>query len=77
MMQRAVRSYGNLYEFAPGDNVADLLDNLVGPGKMVTVMPECPSDGNYTFGGDLMPPAGVAYLNCSVSEHVPSPVSSW
>lgn len=76
-VQKALRSYSNLYTLAPGDTVSNLKDAIIGPDKFIEAEPNCRSGGTYTYGGDVIPVAGTAYLGCSISDHVPSSVSGW
>ena len=76
-VQKAVRSYQNLYELAIGDGLADT--DIAGAGKMIESTPTCPSSGTYTF-GTTVPTAGTAYLTCSLAtsdDHVPSTTAGW
>lgn len=76
-VQTAIRSYSNLYARSPGETVADLKNKIIGPGKFMEWEPVCLSGGIYTYAGDAIPPSSVAYLSCSVPEHVPKTVSGW
>jgi prepilin-type N-terminal cleavage/methylation domain-containing protein len=76
-VQRAVRSYGNLFEYFPGDTVPGLKDEFIGLGKFVEEDPACPDDGTYTFLGDLMPAPGALYIDCSIADHVPDVHDGW
>lgn len=79
-VQKAVRSYQNLYEL----EVADALANatIMGTGKMLETVPGCPTTtGTYTFLA-VVPAIGTPYLTCSLagsaaSQHNPSSVSGW
>lgn len=76
-VQKAVRSYQNLYELAIGDTLAST--DIAGAGKMIESTPACPSSGTYTF-GTAVPAAGAAYLTCSLAtsdDHVPSTTAGW
>lgn len=76
-VQKAVRSYQNLYELNIGDDLA--VGTITGGGKMIETEPACPSDGEYTFGEEV-PAAGTAYLTCSLAEsdqHEPATVAGW
>ncbi len=76
-VQKAVRSYQNLYELNPGG--ALVVGTITGTGKMIETQPTCPSAGTYTF-GTTVPAAGVAYLTCSLAtsdQHVPATVAGW
>lgn len=76
-VQKAARSYQNLYELKMGDDLA--VTDIAGAGKMIESTPECPSEGDYTF-GTTVPAAGSAYLACSLAgsdEHVPASTAGW
>ncbi len=74
-VQKAVRSYQNLYE----KNIGDLmrLNMVAGPGLMIETYPSCPSGGIYNSSDEKIPPAGTRFLYCSITEHVPSSTDSW
>ena len=77
-VQRAVRSYGNLFEFYPGETVPGLKTRFIGgPGKFVEKEPECPDDGIYSFLGDTMPISGMLYMDCSIADHQPANHTGW
>lgn len=76
-VQRAVRSYGNLFEHFPGDTVPGLKNEFIGLGKFVEEEPECPDNGTYTFLDDLMPVPGALYIDCSIADHVPDVYDGW
>ena len=85
-MQVSLRSYANLKEYEPGFDLTEedpdlsLLGELVGPGKFVPELPRCPSGGWYFYGGDVIPPVGALYTNCSLSgseEHRPAKHGGW
>ncbi len=76
-VQKAVRSYQNLYELSVGGGLTSA--TLIGTGKMLETTPTCPSAGTYTF-GTTVPTVGTAYLTCSLSatkNHVPSSTTGW
>lgn len=76
-VQKAARSYQNMYELAIGGTLATT--DICGSGKMIESTPVCPSAGTYTF-GTTVPAAGTAYLTCSLSatdQHVPSTTAGW
>lgn len=74
-VQKAVRSYQNLYELNMG--VPLLSATIAGDGKMIETLPTCPSGGaTYTY-KEVVPAAGIAYLTCSVAGHVPTSVAGW
>lgn len=81
-VQKAVRSYANLYGFDPGQNAPNLESKLIGLGKFVESTPECPGGGNYafgqTYGNNTIPPLGELYMECSLEtsdEHFPTNLS--
>jgi hypothetical protein len=77
-VQTAMRSYTNLQEYSPGDTTAESLqDRIIGPGRFIEVEVECPSNGTYSFKGDLVPITGVAYVECSIGEHRPLSTANW
>ena len=76
-VQRAVRSFGNLHEIFPGDTSPGMQSSFIGVGKFLDGDPKCPADGTYTYMGDVMPPAGVLYLDCSIADHVPQTTAGW
>ncbi|MCB1233480.1 MAG: type II secretion system protein [Verrucomicrobiae bacterium] len=76
-VQKAIRTYSNLRGNKPGDDITDLKAQIIGSGKFIEIEPECPEDGEYTYGGDTVPDAGTAYLSCSVGEHVPKSTAGW
>ena len=76
-VQKAVRSYGNLSGFNPGDSIPNLKDEIVGPGKFVPLDPICPGGGTYTFGGDILPAPSMLYLDCDISTHLPKSSTGW
>ncbi len=76
-VQKAARSYQNLYELAIGDTLAST--DIAGSGKMIESTPTCPASGTYTFGTEV-PAAGTAYLTCSLAtsdDHVPASTAGW
>ena len=76
-VQKAARSYQNLYELKMGDDLA--VTDIAGSGKMIESTPVCPSEGTYTF-GTTVPAAGSTYLTCSLSAsqgHQPSSSAGW
>ena len=80
-VQKAVRSYQNLYELAVTNDLANA--TIMGSGKMLETTPTCPSAGTYTF-ATKVPAIGTAYLTCSLAgtgegkaQHNPSSVSGW
>ncbi len=74
-VQKAVRSYQNLYELNMGAALAST--DIAGAGKMIETLPACPSGGaTYTY-GTVVPAAGTPYLTCSVSGHAPVSTAGW
>lgn len=73
-VQKAVRSYQNLYELSIGDALA--VTDIAGAGKMIETTPACPAAGTYAF-GTVVPAASTAYLTCSVADHVPASIAGW
>lgn len=79
-VQKGVRSYANLNGYNPGATVPGLQSQVIGLGRFVEVMPQCPGDGSYTSGGDVIPTLGNLYFNCSLSasgEHEPVNAEDW
>ena len=83
-MQKGMRSYANLYGYAPGESVTGLQSNIVGIGKFVQVAPLCPGSGTYSYGEilgiDTIPPIGELYMTCSLAtsdRHVPENHDDW
>lgn len=82
-VQQAVRSYANIYGYSPGDHVEGLKSKIIGFGKFVEEIPECPAGGVYTygedFGEDTIPPIGTVYLRCSLAEegHEMQDTANW
>jgi len=73
-VQKAVRSYQNMYEGAIGGPL--LIATITGSGKMLEVAPVCSSGGVYT--SEVTYPAiGTAYLKCNKAGHVPTSTSGW
>lgn len=83
-VQKAVRSYSNLYGYSPGATVTGLKNQIIGLGRFVETTPTCPGNGAYTFGqtsgSDTIPPMGELYLQCSLAithQHVPTDYADW
>ena len=83
-VQKGVRSFSNLYGYAPNQSVAGLQMRVVGLGKFVEKTPACPTSGTYTygqtFGADIIPPVGELYLSCSLAaseRHLPANYADW
>ncbi len=78
-VQKAVRSYQNLYEKNEGDTLA--MSTIAGTGKLLETVPTCPSSGTYSVVGSI-PTVGTAYLSCSLSavadgDHKPTTTTGW
>jgi type II secretory pathway pseudopilin PulG len=79
-VQKAVRGYANLHNKKPGDTVAGLEAQVVGPDRYFEALPSCPSGGTYTLGGDVVPLVGDVYASCSLATsegHEPEDPSNW
>ena len=83
-VQKAIRSYSNLYGYSPGGSVANLQTQVIGLGRFVEVTPTCPGAGTYsfgqTYGSDTIPPLGELYMQCSLAisdQHDPPNHSDW
>jgi type II secretory pathway pseudopilin PulG len=79
-VQKGVRSFSNLNGYNAGQTVAGLQNEVIGLGRFVEVMPECPGDGNYVSGGDVIPDIGTLYFNCTLSAsgaHEPLNADEW
>ncbi|MAS95815.1 MAG: hypothetical protein CMO55_21640 [Verrucomicrobiales bacterium] len=76
-VQKAVRSYQNLYEMEEDDVLTQ--GTIAGTGKMLETVPTCPSDGDYTWLGTV-PAVGTVYLTCSLAtsdQHAPKDPTGW
>ncbi|MCB1206690.1 MAG: type II secretion system protein [Verrucomicrobiae bacterium] len=76
-VQKAVRSYQNLYEKNVGDALVQA--TIAGSGKLLETVPTCPSGGTYTWLGTI-PAVGTAYLTCDQSatkDHAPTTTAGW
>lgn len=79
-VQKGVRSYSNLNGRSPGETVAGLQSEVIGLGRFVEAMPACPGFGSYATTGDLIPPLGSLYVECSLSAsgaHEPVNAEDW
>jgi type II secretory pathway pseudopilin PulG len=77
-VQKAVRSYQNLYELTPTTSSLASTD-IIGTGRMLETSPSCGSGGSYTF-GSVVPAVGTAYASCSLAgtlNHVPTSLTGW
>ena len=79
-VQKAVRSYQNLYELSPGGTLAST--TIIGTGKMLETSPVCSSTGGaYTY-LSVVPAVGTAYVTCALagtdeSQHNPTSLTGW
>lgn len=76
-VQKAVRSYQNLYELSVGGTLAST--TIIGTGRMLETSPTCRSGGTYTYSATV-PAVGTAYATCSLAAsrtHQPANVSGW
>jgi type II secretory pathway pseudopilin PulG len=83
-VQQGVRSYSNLYGLNPGSMAPNLRSQVIGFGRFVEQTPQCPGNGDYTFGqeygNEVIPPIGSLYMDCSLAgsdDHVPEESSDW
>jgi len=83
-VQKAMRGHCNLRGHDVGDTVPGLIDELIGYGRYLQTAPQCPSAGDYTYGGELgpdtIPPLGTLYMTCSLAEtrdHEPLNFEEW
>ncbi|MCB1230049.1 MAG: type II secretion system protein [Verrucomicrobiae bacterium] len=78
-VQKAIRSYQNLYELENGDTVA-ATSTIIGTDRMIEVAPDCPAEPNgthYTF-KTVVPDPGVAFLTCDfATDHAPTSTDGW
>ena len=78
-VQKACRSYANMYEFSIGDATAADGADFIGAGKFIEAAPACPASGAYTY-GTTIPLSGTALVACSLAGtelHVPSSTAGW
>ena len=77
-LQKAVRSYQNLYELEEGDALVHST-TLIGSGKMMEVLPACPEALNAYVWLAVVPATGTPYLDCDDvnADHSPSTVAGW
>ena len=77
-VQKAARSFQNLYDMRNGDVLA--VTDIAGAGKMIETTPACPDPtGSYTYGASV-PNPGVAFVDCSLAgadQHVPASLAGW
>lgn len=79
-VQKGVRSFSNMYGHAPGATVPGLESRVIGLGRYIEKMPDCPGSGTYTTAGDLIPDIGELYLECTLATdlaHMPDRVEDW
>lgn len=83
-VQKALRGYSNMNGFTPGENAPDLQARLIGSDGFIDTVPDCPGNGDYSFGAtygpDTIPPLGSLYMECSLAPsdgHVPVTTSDW
>ena len=76
-MQKAVRSYQNLYELEEADSLAKA--DLVGSGKMFEVEPTCPDKLNSYVWMTAVPATGTTYIDCDDADvdHTPTTIKGW
>ncbi len=77
-VQKAVRSHQNLYELDEGDDLAQ--GAIAGTGKMLEVVPGCPTkDNTYTY-LSVVPDTGAQYVTCNneqATDHNPANTNGW
>ena len=78
-VQKAVRSYQNLYEKKEEDVL--VMSTIAGTGKLLETVPTCPRSGTYSDEAEI-PQVGTAYLSCSLSavadgDHKPTTTTGW
>ena len=83
-VQKAMRSYANLYGFEPGANAPNLQSQIIGFGRFIETTPVCPSGYDYTFGAtygaNTIPPLGGLYMECPLAtsgRHMPDVTPDW
>jgi len=76
-----VRGYSNLYGYNPGDLVPGLEAQVIGPGRFVELLPDCPGGGGYTIASpEQVPSLGVLYMTCDLApseDHEPADHTDW
>ena len=80
-VQLVMRSYQNYYNHHEGDDISpvNLQGELMGPSGYIST-PLCPSNGIYSYGGNVIPAKGTLYLSCSLDggkNHVPPEHDAW
>lgn len=83
-VQQGVRSYANLHDMDPGSMAPNLQAKVIGLGRFVAQIPQCPGNGIYGYGSvhgiETIPPIGSLYMDCSLAgsdEHLPENTSDW
>ena len=83
-VQKAVRSYSNLYDLPPGANAPNLQSQIIGFGRFIELTPVCPTGSKYqfgvSFGVNTVPPMGTLYMQCPLAvsdDHVPYTTPDW
>ncbi len=79
-VQQGMRSFQNMNGHSAGDIVPNAKSEIIGPGKFVESVPQCPGTGQYAFMDDSLPLSGALYVSCSLSgseKHVPSDHGDW
>ena len=79
-VQQGMRSFQNMNGHSAGDIVPNAKSEIIGPGKFVESVPQCPGTGQYAFMDDSLPLSGALYASCSLSgseKHVPSQHGDW
>ena len=79
-VQKGLRSYSNLNGRNPGETVVGLQSEIIGAGRYVESMPDCPAQGTYATNGDIIPDIGTLYIECSLSAsgaHEPLNADEW
>ena len=84
LVQRTVRGYSNLHNYAPGTTSPNLLAQIIGSNRFIQEAPLCPAEGTYTYGEDFgvntIPPMGTVYMKCSLAvteDHAPDVTGEW
>lgn len=66
-VQKAVRSYQNLYDLTAGNALVKATLIPTTGGGMLEVEPTCPSGGVYAW-GETVPAVGTTYISCSYAD---------
>lgn len=79
-VQKATRSFQNLYEKNIGDALDTAVDgDIFGSGKLLEAIPTCPSGGTYTFSATI-PAVDTPVTVCSLAganDHAPNSTVGW